>query len=103
MKQRRISKAQRDMLGRIITDPRGRMVDTLGLWAGPKAQTYRSLHHRGLVQERTRKSKVGLGRQIVWVKATKAGVVEYAASAPRGSTIVDLIIGMHNDSFGAGA
>lgn len=82
MKQPGISKAQRDMLGRIIADPRGRMKATLGLWSGPRAQTYRSLCHRGFVREAYRKSKIGLGSEIVWVKATKAGKAAHAASEP---------------------
>lgn len=83
MKQRDISKTQLDMLGRIIADPRGRMKASLGLWAGPKARTYRSLCHRGFVRETYRKSKIGLGSEIVWVKPTKAGKAAHAASAPK--------------------
>lgn len=102
MKQSAISKTQRDMLGRIIADPRGIAVDRLGLWAGPKARTYRSLFHRALITESRRKSKVGLGREVITVKATKLGKEIYAEGEPRPLDDRDLVIGMFNDSFGAG-
>lgn len=100
MKQRAISKAQLDMLGRIIAAPKGKSVDTLGLWQGGPAHTYRSLFHRKLIRETRRKSKVGLGKEVIVVKATKLGREVHAA---KGLDDRDLIAGMHNDSFGAGA
>lgn len=80
MKQKPISKPQRDMLERILFDSRGLAKDKLGLWAGPKCHTYRSLSARGFIQESYRKSR--LGGEFLWVKATRAGTNAYEASAP---------------------
>lgn len=82
MKQKPISKPQRDMLGRILFDSRGCAKDKLGLWFGPKAVTYRSLFERDFIQESVRKAKVGLGKEVIWVKATRAGVNAYETSGP---------------------
>lgn len=94
-----LSKQQCDMLRRLTyTHYR----DRLGLQHGPIQRTYKSLLARKLIQESTRRSKIGLGRATVWVSLTAAGRKVYRkATEPRGLDNRDLCIGMYNDSFGA--
>jgi hypothetical protein len=73
----KLSSAQREMIGRILSASKC-FKFMLGLQYGPRSRTYKVLLRDGLVQENRRMAMIGIGREIIVVKLTKAGRAAYS-------------------------
>jgi hypothetical protein len=72
----KLSKAQREMIGRILANSLSGSKCfklMLCLQYGPRYRTYKVLLRDGLVQENRRMAMIGIGREIIVVKLTRAG------------------------------